>query len=270
MLSLGGGIQSTALALMADAGRFDNCPDVAFFADTRWEPPRVYETVEAVRERVSFAVETVSNGRSLADDVEAGVQAQGKRFTPIPLFNSDGGMSARQCTRQYKIEPIQAGIRRRLGIEHARGLPAGTVEQWMGISTDEALRASDNRLKWITNRFPLLEAGLSRRDCAAWMAEHHPDIPVGKSACTGCPYHDKEAWRQIALTLPDEFARAVRIDKALRTPGHTEMDLKTKPGNLSYLHPARRPLDEAVAMAANTDSLFTDIEMVCDSGHCFI
>ena len=267
VLSLGGGVQSTALALMAETGRFDSKPDVAFFADTRWEPPRVYQTVAAVRERVSFPVETVDNGRSLADDVEAGVQAQGRRFTPIPLFNSDGGQGQRQCTRQYKIAPIQTAIRARLGIETARGLAAGTVEQWMGISTDEALRASDNRLRWIRNRFPLLEAGISRRDCAEWMAEHHPDVPLGKSACVGCPYHDREAWRQIALTLPNEFARAVRIDHALRTEGHTEREFSD---TLAYLHPARIPLDEAVAMSAGTDSLFPDTEMVCDSGHCFV
>ena len=182
VLSLGGGVQSTALALMAEAGRFDNTPDVAFFADTKWEPQYVYDTIQAVRERVSFVVETVDNGRSLAEDVKNGVAANGNPFTPIPLFNSNGSMSVRQCTNQYKIRPISEGIRRWLGVETGHGLPPGSVEQWMGISADEYPRARDNKLKYIRNRFPLIEEGLTRKDCAAWMAEHHPDIPLGKSS----------------------------------------------------------------------------------------
>lgn len=39
VLSLGAGVQSTALALMAVEGRFGAVPDMAVFADTGWEPP---------------------------------------------------------------------------------------------------------------------------------------------------------------------------------------------------------------------------------------
>ena len=271
VLSLGGGVQSTALALMANADRFDNKPDVAFFADTGWEPQYVYDTIEAVRERVSFAVETVSNGRNLADDVLNGVAANGNAFTPIPLFNSNGSQSVRQCTNQYKIVPISKGIRRWLGVETGHGLPPGTVEQWMGISADEYIRAKDNKLKYIRNRFPLIEEMITRRDCVRWMEEHHPDIPLGKSSCTGCPYHSPAAWVRIAKERPADFAKAVEIDRALRTEGHNEMNWRE---GLSYLHSSRRPLDEAVAMAVATDSLFDDddenMSGLCDSGHCFI
>ena len=46
VISLGGGVQSSVMALMASGGAFDRVPDCAIFADTRWEPPSVYEHVE--------------------------------------------------------------------------------------------------------------------------------------------------------------------------------------------------------------------------------
>ena len=269
VLSLGGGVQSTALALMADAGMFHAKPDVAYFADTRWEPDHVYATVEAVRNRVGFDVETVSNGRSLPDDVRAGNAAGGNNFTPIPLFNSNGSQSVRQCTSQYKIDPINQAMRRRLGYRKGERVTARNVrvEQWMGISVDEFTRAKDNRLKYVTNRYPLIDARISRADCAQWLAAHHPDIPIGKSACKGCPYKTKAAWVRLARDDPDGFQEAVDIDRALRTPGHNEMRWR---GGLSYLHQSRRPLDEAVAMPLATAELFPDDGAgICDSGHCF-
>ena len=41
VISLGGGVQSTVLPLMASQGAFDPMPDCAIFADTRWEPPSI-------------------------------------------------------------------------------------------------------------------------------------------------------------------------------------------------------------------------------------
>ena len=43
VISLGGGVQSSVMALMANEGAFDRIPDCAIFADTRWEPPSIYE-----------------------------------------------------------------------------------------------------------------------------------------------------------------------------------------------------------------------------------
>jgi hypothetical protein len=42
ILSLGAGVQSTTLALMAAHGEIGPMPDCAIFADTQWEPRRVY------------------------------------------------------------------------------------------------------------------------------------------------------------------------------------------------------------------------------------
>ena len=39
VISLGGGVQSSIMALMASQGAFDRVPDCAIFADTRWPSP---------------------------------------------------------------------------------------------------------------------------------------------------------------------------------------------------------------------------------------
>ena len=43
ILSLGAGVQSTVLALMAAKGEIGPMPDCAIFADTMYEPIGVYE-----------------------------------------------------------------------------------------------------------------------------------------------------------------------------------------------------------------------------------
>ena len=46
VISLGGGVQSSVMALMASEGAFDRVPDCAVFADTHWEPPSLYSHLE--------------------------------------------------------------------------------------------------------------------------------------------------------------------------------------------------------------------------------
>ena len=46
VLSLGAGVQSTTLALMAARRDIDPMPDCAIFADTGWEPEAVYDHLD--------------------------------------------------------------------------------------------------------------------------------------------------------------------------------------------------------------------------------
>ena len=71
VISLGGGVQSSVMALMANEGPFDRIPDCAIFADTRWDPLSTYEHLTWLRDRLSFPLYVVDNGRSLREDVKA-------------------------------------------------------------------------------------------------------------------------------------------------------------------------------------------------------
>ena len=254
VLSLGGGVQSSVMALMAgeslpptgSGGAFDRIPDCAIFADTHWEPPSVYEHLEWLEGQLSFPLYVVDNGRSLREDVKALTGHSGtRRYVDIPIYlkGRDGegdGIGRRQCTDNYKIRPIRRRIREMLGLRPRQRVPAGTtVELWLGISTDEAIRMKDSKDRWITNRYPLIEAGMSRKDCADWWAARY-DRPLERSACVACPFQSRSRWVETKRRWPELFAEAVEIDARMRGG----LVLQKTP----YLHMTRKPLAEAVAL----------------------
>ena len=254
VLSLGGGVQSSVMALMAgeslpptgSGGAFDRLPDCAIFADTHWEPPSVYTHLEWLAGQLPFPMHVVDNGRSLREDVKVLTNHSGSRnYVDIPVYlkgrNGEGdGIGRRQCTTNYKIRPIRRRIRELLGLRPRQRVPAGTmVELWLGISTDEAIRMKDSRDRWMTNRYPLIEAGMSRGDCADWWSARY-DRPLERSACVACPFQSRQRWVETKRRWPGLFAEAVEIDANLREG----LALDKTP----YLHMLRMPLAQAVAM----------------------
>lgn len=269
-LSLGAGVQSTTLALMAAHGEIGPAmPDCAIFADTGWEPKAVYEHLDWLMSGnvLPFPVHIVSAGNIRDGLVGA---SEGKRWASIPAFaktvtpagavvpvydEDDGGelveigsrhagaetvsigMIRRQCTTDFKIVPIRRKVRELVGLTRKRSPPFPVVEQWIGISTDEIIRAKPSFEAWQAKRFPLIEKRMSRRDCLAWLRRHgYPDPP--KSACIGCPFHDNGRWRSMRDNDPEAWADAVEVDLALRK------GVRGIRGEV-YLHRSCVPLNEA-------------------------
>lgn len=157
-LSLGAGVQSTCLLLLAAEGHLPGL-DVAIFADTGWEPRSVYAHLDQIEREIAepagIPILRVSSGNIRDDALDPS-----KRFASMPLhiLNPQGteGLSRRQCTGQYKIRPIKEQVRRLLGYPYPQRIPAGVfVEQWIGISVDEVHRAKDADVAYMKNRFPL-------------------------------------------------------------------------------------------------------------------
>ena len=233
VISLGAGVQSTTLALMAAHGEIGPMPDCAIFADTGWEPAAVYDHLRWLRSdnMLPFPVHVVAAGDIRADAI-AKVNSTGQRFASIPWFTLDRhgkrGMGRRQCTKEYKLRPIQREIVRLLGGKR----PAGGAEVWVGISMDEVVRMKPSRVRYVVNRWPLIERRMSRRDCLTWLsAKGYPQPP--RSSCIGCPFHSDAEWRALRAR-PDEWADAVAIDEAIRhQPGLRAMQ---------YMHASCVPL----------------------------
>lgn len=247
VLSLGAGVQSTTLALMAAHGHFGPL-DCAIFADTGWEPRAVYDHLEWLMSPnvLPFPVHIVSAGNIRDQLINAG---QGNRWASIPAFaktvtpagaevpvldeDEEGelvevakrrttsetvsiGMIRRQCTTEFKIAPIRRKVRELAGLTRKRSPSFPVVESWIGISTDEIVRAKPSFEAWQVKRFPLIEMRMSRRDCLAWLRRHdYPDPP--KSACIGCPFHSDNLWRYMRDNDAEAWADAVEVDRALRT-----------------------------------------------------
>lgn len=258
MLSLGGGTQSTVLALLADRGELDAPkPDFAVFADTGWEPAAVYENVGWLREVLSFPVVTVTADpdRSLRDATREGVNVRGRPWLSIPAFLAErsgeaAGMNWRQCTSDYKITPIRRWVREQLGVAPRSPVPEGAcVEMWLGISVDEVTRMRMSPDRWVVNCYPLVDLGLSRQDCVDWFADEYPGRVLPRSACVGCPYRSPAGWVEMRDTDPVSFRDAVETDRLLRDSGHNATKMFR---NRVFLHPARKPLMEAVMSSVAT------------------
>ena len=246
-LSLGAGVQSTVLALMAERGEHGlPKPDIAIFADTGWEPPSVYEHLDWLQEQLSFEVVRVKAG-NIRDNILEGTSPDGNNYLGIPAFlvNADGSpaVAARQCTSKYKIRPINRYLRERLGFAPGRRAPKHVqVEIWMGISADEALRQKHSREEWATNRYPLIELGFSRAQLFNWFIENYPGHYLPRSSCIGCPYRTDGEWKWLKSNHPDAFDDAVFVDRALREVPLVKNAITRK--GYAYLHKSRAPLSE--------------------------
>jgi hypothetical protein len=164
VLSLGAGVQSTCLLLMSAKGVLPKL-HCAVFADTRFEPPGVYEHLawlEGVAAEAGIPVHRVGAGDLREDALEFRQHQQssdGKRYASIPFFvkNPDGsvGRLPRQCTSEYKVEPVERFLRREvLGLLPRQRAPGEPVlRQWMGITTDEFDRMSYPG-RWETKKRP--------------------------------------------------------------------------------------------------------------------
>lgn len=121
-ISVGFGVQSTALLICSALG-LHGIPraDKGVFADTQGEPPWVYKHAERMAEWSlgrGIPISKVTRG-SIERDMENHARGLG-RYASLPAFTSseersDAVMIRRQCTREYKIEPIQAWVRNELG-----------------------------------------------------------------------------------------------------------------------------------------------------------
>lgn len=257
VVSLGAGVQSSTMVLMAAAGELTPMPDCAIFADTGAEPRKVYEHLDWLEQQLPFPVHRVSAG-NLRDEILGAMAGKNRMDARPPFFTGGAGMLRRQCTQDFKIRPIVRKVRELIGLRKGqRGPKTPVVSQWIGISADEALRAKPSQLSFVEHRFPLLEKKMRRADCLAWcQACGHPLPP--KSACTFCPYHDAAQWRDMKANDPESFADAVLIDHAIR-PGMPGP--KRKPGVAWFVHRDRVPLDEvdfSTAEERGQGNLFAD------------
>jgi len=252
VLSFGAGVQSTALLLMSIRGELPML-DYAIFADVGWEPKEVYEHLEWCEEQAAAAgiqlVRVSHRKGKLRETTIASLHDPDIRVASIPFFirQADGsiGMVRRQCTREYKVEPIERYMRREIiGLKHRQRAPKEVkIEQWMGISFDEVIRAKPSQVPWKVHAFPFvgiecdyLDKVWRRIDCIRWLEKHYPERTIPRSACIGCPYHSNEEWRRIKDS-PDEWADAVEFDRACRRPG------RGMEGE-QYLHRSCIPLDQ--------------------------
>jgi hypothetical protein len=241
IISLGAGVQSSTVALMAAAGEITPMPKAAVFADVGGsEPQAVYDYLDWIEGVLPFPVYRVQqdDGLEVAATRIRTSSKTGKTYleTGLPVFykapNGSVGMGVRQCTSDFKIAPLNRKIRE---------LTNGAAITWIGISTDEASRMKDSRVQWNTHRWPLIELNMSRQCCLKWLRKNNYPTPP-KSACVFCPYHRDYVWADLRRNHPKDFQRAVDFEKRLQFAASKATVMKGTP----FFHKSCEPLDEVV------------------------
>lgn len=249
-ISLGAGWQSSAMLLMALDGKFGDLPHAAIFADTQGEPKAVYRWLDRLEKEVApFPIFRVTVG-SLADAYLAHV-----RRAAIPCFSTtqtgQPTMLNRFCSKTFKVEVIRRQTRKLVGLN-------GTGESWIGISTDEAHRGyKPSERKWLTNRYPLLDAGISRSQCGEYVLDRMGALPP-KSACLFCPFHGDAQWISLKRDAPEDFAKAVAFDHAILNLDGDKWDRPR------FLHRSLKPLDQIEFLHETQGWLFDQFGNECE------
>lgn len=245
ILSLGAGVQSSTIALMAAHGEID-MPDCAIFADTQSEPEEVMQWLDYLEQKLNFPVHRLTRGSLYKESL---VLRTSKKHggtimaTKIPAYvrNPDGsrGIFGRKCTTDYKVKVIEKKVKELLGINRFNKNSSVMCEQMIGISVDEADREKPSLRSEIRNVYPLLDLGMTRQDCLDWMKNKgYPQPP--KSACTFCPFHSDEMW--IELKESKEWPAIVEFEREMQRLAAIDDVTRGVP----FLHPSLIPIDQVV------------------------
>lgn len=95
IISLGAGVQSSTMALMAATGEIELMPTAAIFADTQAEPGSVYRWLDWLEKQLPFPVYRVTQGSLEEDAVTIRGRKDGKgtwvpSAIPAYIVNQDG------------------------------------------------------------------------------------------------------------------------------------------------------------------------------------
>jgi len=272
IISLGMGVQSTALWYMSSFGYMDRA-DYAIFADTGAEKTATMEYFETIYEKKYHnAVPIIRiNEKNIYDDLMGQSNSSGNRLASIPAFtNNGGGMLRRQCTSEYKISQVDKAIKRLYGLTKHQRFPK--TEIWYGITQDEMHRMSIPQQKWKINVYPFIGYKITadgnserysdefyrRSDIVEYYKKIKWPLPV-KSSCFFCPYQNNESWMFLKNVYPGDFKKAIEVDSAIRNSSKRGINEPI------FLHRKCEPLED-IDFDNNQADLFDD---EC-SGNCML
>ncbi|KKM93235.1 hypothetical protein LCGC14_1210420 [marine sediment metagenome] len=191
ILSFGGGLQTTAMAVLIKQGRLNI--DEAVFADTGCEKPETYWYIENyIKPLIDLTILPSENG---------GLKAYCEKYRIFP------SVVDKWCTRIFKVERLNKYC--------------GDAIQLIGFSSDEIRRSENPKLEGKV--FPLIEMGISSADCVRIIQNYGLPVPL-KSSCYFCCSQRMTEWNWLKIQHPDLFKDALRLENLLyeRKPEYKE------------------------------------------------
>lgn len=207
-ISYGGGVQSTAMVLMALDGKIKR-PDLVVFADTGSEMPQTYETVKRIAEmceenNLPFYIVKANTKKIQGMSLHEWYYNRGT----IPMIG------IRWCTSKFKVDPVRKFVKTKCDTSK----PKPWMKAWLGITSDEKRRATGkSHVKYQVVTYPLLH--ISRTKCTEYIKKNYPELNVAKSGCFCCPYAHKTHWINLKKQHKDLFNTALKLEKKARDGG---------------------------------------------------
>lgn len=267
MISYGGGVQSSAMIVLAIQGKIDAQHAVFANVGDDSEHPASLEYVRNVMQPWAaghgFPVHEVQRIKrdGSVETLWGRIMRENSRSIAIPMrMNLTGAPASRSCTADFKIAVISKWLKANGATKDNPAIVN------IGISVDEIERAGRGKDALYERRaYPLLDLGLNRGDCMNVISAAGLPVPP-KSSCFFCPFHRPQTWREMRRDEPDLFDKAVELE---RTMNERRALLGRDP---IWMTRYGKPLDEAIVEAGPT--LFDDItgigETGCDEGVCFV
>lgn len=190
ILSFGGGLQTTALAIMVAEGKLDI--DMAVFADTGGEKPETYWYMENYTQPLFESIGTLfSIVKTDKEDKTLYDYCWRIRDIPSPI-------GQRWCTDKYKVRVIH----KLYGNEKQ-------VNYVIGFSSDEINRVDKSKGNRV---YPLIDLGMTANDCRYYIQSNGYPLPL-KSSCYFCPFQHPVEWNWLKNNHIDLFEKALELEK---------------------------------------------------------
>ncbi len=193
-LSYGGGVNSTALAILLVNGKLPQYEPFRFvFADTQDEEDATYEYI--YREFMPWL-------RARGHCLEVCCDCEGvlERWERLGVT---GSRLLRSCSVEAKINPVRRHIDAH-GTDHD--------EQLIGIAAEESGRANNARGNDRPRRYPLVALDIDRDGCVQVIRDAGLPVPP-KSGCWHCPFKRVGQVLELVVLNPCRFERIARLEQ---------------------------------------------------------
>src|SRR5579875_2941517 len=263
VISYGGGVQSTALLVLAAQAKIDFRTFLFCNVGDDSENPETLEYVRTVAMPYAQAsgLDLIELQRTRFGEPETLYQRltrPGSRSIGIPVrMAGSGAPGNRACTDDFKIKVVAKWIK-----EHG-ATPVQPAIVGLGISLDEFQRMrTDSGIAYEKLTYPLIDLRMDRQQCMNIIRDAGLPVPP-KSSCWFCPFHSLRVWQEMRDRQPELFQRACELEALIIK----RMDT-FKPGDAAYFTRKLKPLAWATSSLVQ-DSLFEDDDM-CESGYCMV
>jgi hypothetical protein len=264
VFSYGGGVQSTAVLVLAAQEKIDYRVFLFCNVGVDSENPGTLAYLKQVampyaQQHGINLIELQKHRRNgEVDTVYERLTRPGSRSIGIPIRMANGAPGNRTCTVDFKVLVVARWLKRHGATKET---PA-TVG--LGISLDEWHRMRmESGIEHERLDYPLIDLRLDRSACVEII--HRAGLPIPpKSSYWFCPFHSIQAWQDMRHQQPELFSKAVALEQLI----NRRRDALGK--DHVWFTNKLKPLEKATTDLEQHTLFDTDSLEVCESGYCMV